>query len=152
MLYILTSVWLIHTPSPGQNLLFSCFFMFLQLLDAKLRPKWAFSELFSKISWHKNASLALTLMFESQCCPCTKLLHFVFSVCSFAHLHLNFGGVFQIQSMLPLIQVNRSEHFINETQVMEQCIFSFGIKEQLLVMLQNVKDVNKRAHPPWSCV
>ena len=32
---------------------------------------------------------------------------------------------------------------INETQKMEQHIFSFGIKEQLMVMLQNVNDVNK---------
>ena len=32
---------------------------------------------------------------------------------------------------------------ISETQVIEQRIFSFGIKEQLMVMLQNVNDVNK---------
>ena len=36
-----------------------------------------------------------------------------------------------------LIQVNRSKHSINETQVLEQRVFSFGIKEQLLVRLQN---------------
>ena len=47
-----------------------------------------------------------------------------------------------------LLQVNHSKHSINETQVMEQLIFSFGIKEQLTVMLQNVNDINKRAHPP----
>ena len=35
---------------------------------------------------------------------------------------------------------------------MEQRIFSFGIKEQLMVMLQNVNDVNKRAHPQCSGV
>ena len=46
-----------------------------------------------------------------------------------------------------LIQVNHSKHSNNETQVMEQLIFSFGIKEQLTVMLQNVNDINKRAHP-----
>ena len=39
---------------------------------------------------------------------------------------------------------------ISETQVMEQRIFSFGIKEQLNEMLQNVNDVNKRAHPHCS--
>ena len=27
-------------------------------------------------------------------------------------------------------------------------LLSFGIKEQLMLMLQNVNDVNKRAHPP----
>ena len=32
---------------------------------------------------------------------------------------------------------------INETQVMEQLKFSFDFKEQLMVMLQNVNDVNK---------
>ena len=37
-----------------------------------------------------------------------------------------------------IIQVNLSKHSISETQVMEQRILSFGIKEQLLVMLQNV--------------
>ena len=47
-----------------------------------------------------------------------------------------------------IIQFNRSKHSINKTQVMEQCIFSFGIKEQLMVMLQNVNDVTKRAPPP----
>ena len=35
-----------------------------------------------------------------------------------------------------LIQVNRSKR-----------IFSFGIKEQLMLMLQNVNDVNQRVHP-----
>ena len=30
--------------------------------------------------------------------------------------------------------------------VMEQCIFSFGIKEQLTGMLQNVNEVKQRAH------
>ena len=40
----------------------------------------------------------------------------------------------------------------NQTQVMEQRIFSLGIKEQLMVMLQNVNDVNKRAHPHCSGV
>ena len=41
---------------------------------------------------------------------------------------------------------------------MEPRIFSFGIKkyfgikEQLTVMLQNVNDVNKRAHPHFSGV
>ena len=40
------------------------------------------------------------------------------------------------------------EQLINEIQVMEQLIFSFGIKEKLMVMLKNVNDVNKRAHPP----
>ena len=48
---------------------------------------------------------------------------------------------------LIIIQVNRSKHSINETQVMEQCIFSFGIKEQLMMVLQNV-NVNKRVRPP----
>ena len=28
--------------------------------------------------------------------------------------------------------------------------FSFGLKEQLMVMLQNVNDGNKRAHPHYS--
>ena len=32
---------------------------------------------------------------------------------------------------------------ISETQVMEQRRFSFGIKEQLTVVLQNVNEVNK---------
>ena len=43
-----------------------------------------------------------------------------------------------------IIHVNRSKHSINVNQVMEQLIFSFGIKEQLMVMLQNVNDVKKR--------
>ena len=42
-----------------------------------------------------------------------------------------------------VIQVNRSKHSINETQVMEQRKFSFGIKEQLMVILQNVNDVEQ---------
>ena len=50
--------------------------------------------------------------------------------------------------LITIIQVNRSKHSINETYVMEQCIFSFHIKEKLMVMLQNVNDVNKRAHLP----
>ena len=41
---------------------------------------------------------------------------------------------------------------INETHVMEQRIFSFGIKEQLMRMLQNVNDANKRVHPHCSGV
>ena len=46
-----------------------------------------------------------------------------------------------------LMQVNRSKHSINETQVMEQRIFSFGIKEQLIVMLQNVNDKEQKSAP-----
>ena len=52
---------------------------------------------------------------------------------------------FKIASSI-LILVNRSKNSINETQVMEKRILYFGIKEQLVVMLQNVNDVNKRAH------
>ena len=48
---------------------------------------------------------------------------------------------------LNVIQVYGSKHSIKETQVMEQCIFSFGIKEQLLVMLQNVNDVEQKSAP-----
>ena len=51
-----------------------------------------------------------------------------------------------------LIQVNCSKHPVSETQVMEQHIFSYGIKEQLMVMLQNVNEVNKRVHQPLSGV
>ena len=40
------------------------------------------------------------------------------------------------------------QYSINETQVIEQRTFSYSIKEQLMVKLQNVNDVNKRAHPP----
>ena len=46
-----------------------------------------------------------------------------------------------------LIQVNRSKHSINETQVLEQRVFSFGIKEQLLVRLQNVDYVEQKSAP-----
>ena len=45
------------------------------------------------------------------------------------------------------MQVNRSKHSINETQVLEQRIFSFDIKEQLMVILQNVNDVEKKSAP-----
>ena len=44
---------------------------------------------------------------------------------------------------MAVIQVIVASNSINETQVMEQRIFSFGIKEQMMVMLQNVNDVNK---------
>ena len=46
-----------------------------------------------------------------------------------------------------VIQVNCSKHSINETQVIEQRIFSFSIKEQLLVMLQNVNEVEQKSAP-----
>ena len=46
-----------------------------------------------------------------------------------------------------LIQVNRSKHSISETQVMEQRIFSFGIKEQLMLVLQNVNEVEQKIAP-----
>ena len=48
-----------------------------------------------------------------------------------------------------VIQVNRSKHSINETQVMEQRKFSFGIKEQLMVILQNVNDVEQNREREW---
>ena len=80
--------------------------------------------------------------------PGERLKH----VCTAAHEL----GVYGLVDFLPVnlntvtirfldtqIQVNRSKHSINETQVMEQFIFSFGIKEQLVVMLQNVNDINK---------
>ena len=46
-----------------------------------------------------------------------------------------------------IIQVNHSKHSVRETQEMEQRIFSFGIKEQLVVMLQNVNDVEQKSAP-----
>ena len=64
------------------------------------------------------------------------------NVLKLAFKWFHFGMVGTITIIV--IQVNRSKHSINETQVMEQRIFSIGIKEQL--MLQNVNDVNKRAH------
>ena len=63
--------------------------------------------------------------------------------------HALTGALSNSSLVFQLIQVNLNKHFINETQVMEQQrLFSLGIKEQLLVMLQNVNDLNKRAHPP----
>ena len=60
-----------------------------------------------------------------------------------------FGRPFSILCpLIRLIQVYCSKLSINETQVMEQHMFSFGIKEQLMMMLQNVNDVSKRAHLP----
>ena len=44
-----------------------------------------------------------------------------------------------------VIQVNRSKHSISETEVMEQRIFSFSIKEQLLVMLHSVDDIEQKS-------
>ena len=41
------------------------------------------------------------------------------------------------------------QHSISETQVMEQRILSFSIKEQLLVMLQNVNDVEQKSAPTF---
>ena len=47
-----------------------------------------------------------------------------------------------------LIQINRSNHSVSETQVMEQhTILSFIVKEQLVVMLQNVNDVKQKSAP-----
>ena len=74
-----------------------------------------------------------------------KLLNF------FLH-HLQIGPFiepanFQNTIGITLIQVYRSKHSISETQVMEQCIFSFGIKEQLIVMLQKVNDVEQKSAP-----
>ena len=54
----------------------------------------------------------------------------------------NISLIFIIPAIV-LIQVNRSKHSISETQVMEQRIFSFGIKEQLIVILQNVNEVEQ---------
>ena len=51
------------------------------------------------------------------------------------------------QYLKKLIQVNHSKHSVSETLVMEQRIFSFGIKEQLLVMLQNVNDIEQKSAP-----
>ena len=52
-----------------------------------------------------------------------------------------------VSKLQDIIVINRSKHPINKTQVMEQRIFSFGIKEQLLVMLQNVHDVEQKSAP-----
>ena len=48
---------------------------------------------------------------------------------------------------ITVIQVNRGKHSINEAQVMEQRIFFFGIKEQLMLVLQNVNDVEQKSAP-----
>ena len=53
----------------------------------------------------------------------------------------------QAQLVRIVIQVNRSKHSISETEVMEQRFFSFGFKEQLLVMLQNVNDIEQKSAP-----
>ena len=50
-------------------------------------------------------------------------------------------------SDIQMVTVNHSKHSISETQVMEQRIFSFGIKEQLIIMLQNVNDVEQESAP-----
>ena len=50
-------------------------------------------------------------------------------------------------SVYIVIQVNHSKHSISDTQVMEHRIFSFGIKEQLIVMLQNANDVEQKSAP-----
>ena len=52
-----------------------------------------------------------------------------------------------LNKQLKLRQVNHSKHSINEIQVMEQRMFSFGIKEQQVVMLQNVNDVEQKSAP-----
>ena len=44
------------------------------------------------------------------------------------------------------MRVNHSKP-LSMTQVMEQHIFSFGIKVQLPVMLQNVHDVEQKSAP-----
>ena len=53
--------------------------------------------------------------------------------------------VYEIDS---LIYVFMSHEYLSYLRL----IFSFGIKEQLMMMLQNVNDVNQRAHPPGSGV
>ena len=54
----------------------------------------------------------------------------------------------QAQLVRIVIQVNRSKHSISETEVMEQRIFSFSIKEQLLVMLHSVNDIEQKSTIP----
>ena len=68
------------------------------------------------------------------------------------HKHNTFGKKFKFLYQLLLctikiIQVNCSKHSVSETQVMEKRIFSFAIKEQLVVMLQNVNDVEQKSAP-----
>ena len=38
-------------------------------------------------------------------------------------------------------------HSVSETQVKEQRVFPFGIKEQQVVMLQNVNDIEQKSAP-----
>ena len=55
-----------------------------------------------------------------------------------------FGGVNRIQTLSPLIQVNCSKYLHEKnTGRWTQLVFSFGIKEQLLLVLQNVSEVNR---------
>ena len=47
--------------------------------------------------------------------------------------------------MCDLTKLNCIKHSISESQVMEQRKYSFCIKEQLIVMLKNVNDVEQKS-------